>query len=86
MWFDLGCNVLVNGFKVKNTHNSIMNDFSSKSMKVTITDWYSWYEIELLKTDLPDSREQVSYTGFLVIHYYVQLLESGATVLSGPSY
>ena len=59
MWIDLGCNVEVLGFKVKNTHNSIMNDFSTKNMLVTMIQWPSWKKSKLLNTSLQDSRNKV---------------------------
>ena len=60
MWVDLGCNVVVQGFKVKNTHNSILNDFSTKTLKVKLTAWDKDIDNELFKEDLPNSIDKVN--------------------------
>ena len=63
MLVDLGCNVLVNGFEVKNSHNSIKNDFSTKQIKVRLQHWkYSTVWKKLIDREMPDSRGEVSTT------------------------
>ena len=59
MKMDLGCYVEVLGFKVKNTHNSIMNNFATKTLLVEMNAWPSGLETEILREDLIDSRGQV---------------------------
>ena len=64
MYIDLGCNVEVLGFKVKNTHDSIRNDFSTKKLKVDLTAWNNWMlDRELFKKDLPNSLDKVNNKG-----------------------
>ena len=60
MKVDLGCNVLVLGLEMKNSHNSLMDDFSAKNVKVEMVQWsdVSIYHI-LHQKNLPDSRGKV---------------------------
>ena len=60
MQVDLGCNVEVLGFKVKNTHNSVFNDFSTKTLKVELTAWDTGEDHTILITDLPNSLDKVN--------------------------
>ena len=60
MWVDLGCPVEVLGLKVKNTHNSIGNDFSTKMLKVELMAWHTWITSEIHKETLPKSLDEVN--------------------------
>ena len=60
MLVDLGCNVEVLGFKVKNTHNSLGNDFSTKKLKVELKSWDTLIDNELFRKDLPNSIDKVN--------------------------
>jgi hypothetical protein len=51
--------VEVLGFKVKNTHNSVFNDFSTKTLKVELTAWDTGEDHTVLLTDLPNSLDKV---------------------------
>ena len=60
MSVDLGCYVEILGFKMKNTHNSIENDFSTKKLKVSLIEWIFLTDNLLLETELPNSLNQVN--------------------------
>ena len=60
MWLDLGCNALVKGLQVRNTHGSLVNSYSTKRLKVELRSFETYIQIELIKEDLPDSRDQVN--------------------------
>ena len=60
MWLDLGCNLLVNGFQVRNTHGSLVNSYSTARLKVELRSFETYIQNELIKEDLPDSRDQVN--------------------------
>ena len=63
MWLDLGCIVEVVGFKMKNTHNSVWNDFSTKEIQIHMLPWHKTNRSRdtkmILQAELPDSRDQV---------------------------
>ena len=61
MGIDLGCNVEVLGFQMKNTHNSIRNDHSTKDLKVELDQWNNkLIRNELLNEELPNSIDKVN--------------------------
>ena len=59
MLLDLGCTVEVLGFSVRNTHNSVSNDYSTKRLRVEVTAWGTGSDSVVLVEDLPSSLDKV---------------------------
>ena len=59
MLLDLGCTVEVLGFSVRNTHNSVSNDYSTKRLRVEVTAWSTGSDSVVLAEDLPSSLDKV---------------------------
>ena len=60
MVVDLGCNTQIEGFEIKNTNNGIMDNFATKTFRISLEDWSDEEtHRDLLTDDLPDSRGKV---------------------------
>ena len=69
MLVDLGCNVMVQGFEIKNTHNGIMDNFATKAFRISLEDWTDEnIHRDLLTGELPDSRGKVGFATTKIKH------------------
>lgn len=60
MVVDLGCNTQIEGFEIKNTNNGIMDNFATKTFRISLEDWSDEEtHRDLLTDELPDSRGKV---------------------------